>query len=293
MTRRHMHIFVSVFRNEGITRASEELHLAQPSVSLAIRELEEYYGIRLFERIGRRIYPTDNGKEFYGYAVHIISSFEEMEKRIKNWDAIGTLRIGTSITIGTHILPTLMKRFQALYPSLTAKAAINNSAAIERHILNNTIDIGLIEACPEYPEIIAEPFMTDSLCAIVSPSHPLAGKKKVTLLELSAYPFLLREKGSAGRELLDARFALEQLSIRPLWESASTQAIVKGVAQGLGVAVLPYLLVEKDILENTVIPIPLTQPLTRNLHIIYHKSKYLTPNMKSFMELCKKYGSEA
>ena len=111
MTLRHMKIFVSVFRHSNVTRAADELHLAQPSVSFAIKELEDYYGIRLFERIGKRITPTETGKEFFGYALHIVSMFDEMEKKIRNWDAIGTIRIGASITIGTHILPPLLKRY--------------------------------------------------------------------------------------------------------------------------------------------------------------------------------------
>ena len=114
MTLRHMKIFTAVFRNSNITRAAEELHLAQPSVSLAIKELEEYYGIRLFERIGRGISPTEGAKEFYGYALHIVSLFDEMEIKIKNWDTLGTLRLGTSIAIGTHILPILLERYQKM-----------------------------------------------------------------------------------------------------------------------------------------------------------------------------------
>ena len=100
----------------------------------------------------------------------------------------------------------------------------------------------------------------------------------------------VREKGSAGRELLDAGFSLHQISVRPRWESTSTQAIVKAVAEGLGVAVLPCLLVKKDIEEGTVRQIPLEQPIERDLNIIYHKSKFLTDNMQSFIDLCKKYG---
>ena len=101
--------FLCVCRSMNYTRAAEELHLAQPSVSLAIKELEEYYGIRLFERIGRGISPTEGAKEFYGYALHIVSLFDEMETKIKNWDTLGTLRLGTSIAIGTHILPILLE----------------------------------------------------------------------------------------------------------------------------------------------------------------------------------------
>ena len=153
MTLRHMKIFVSVFRHSSMSRAAEELHLAQPSVSLAIKELETYYGVRLFERIGRRISPTELGKEFYGYALHIVSLFEEMEKKIKNWDTIGTVRIGTSITIGTHILPSLIKQYNSLFPGVTVEATVSNSAEIESRILDNTIDIGLIETQPYSPEL--------------------------------------------------------------------------------------------------------------------------------------------
>ena len=292
MTLRHMKIFVSVFRHSNVTRAADELHLAQPSVSFAIKELEDYYGIRLFERIGKRITPTETGKEFYGYALHIVSMFDEMEKKIRNWDAIGTIRIGASITIGTHILPPLLKRYQSVYPDLRTEVTIRKSAAVECHILDNDIDIGLIENQPEHPDIIALPFMEDFLQAIVAPDHPLAECSEITLEQLAEYPFLMREKGSAGREILDACFALRQIAVRPLWESASTQAIVRGVAEGLGVAVLPCLLVRKNIEEHTVKMIPFTRPLTRKLNIIYHKSKYLTNNMNAFINLCKEYGSE-
>lgn len=292
MTLRHMKIFVSVFQTGSITKASHTLHLAQPSVSLAIRELEEHYGVCLFERIGRRIFPTETAKEFYGYALHIISSFEEMEKKFKNWDTLGTLRIGTSITIGTHILPGVLKECQRLFPNLTVEAIINKSSSIEHHILDNTIDIGLIETCPTHSDINFEPFMEDTLCAIVSPDHPLAQKEKVTLFEMAQYPFLMREKGSAGRELLEASFSFMQVSVHPLWESASTQAIVKGVEAGFGVAVLPYLLVKKDLEQHLVKQVSLNPPLRRELNIIHHKNKYLTQNMNSFIQLCKKYGEK-
>ena len=290
MTLRHMKIFVAVFQYSSITKAADKLHLAQPSVSFAVKELEEYYGIRLFERLGRRISPTEAGKELYGYALHIVSEFEELEKKIRNWDALGVIRIGASITIGTHLLPTLLKQYQIRVPELRMEVKIRRSAEIEQLILNNDIDIGLIENQPEHPDLTAVPFMEDTLEAIVSNSHPLAGRSQVTLKELAEYPFLMREKGSAGRDILDACFALEQISVRPLWESASTQAIVRAAAEGLGVAVLPALLVQKNVEEETVRRIPFPQPLTRKLNIVYHKRKYLTSRMQGFIQLCRTAG---
>lgn len=293
MTLRHMRIFVSVFQKNSITKAAQELHLAQPSVSLAVRELEDYYGIRLFDRIGRHIAPTECGKEFYRYAVHIVSLFNEMEKKMRNWDTFGTLRIGASITIGTHILPVLIHRYQDQFPDLMIEAKVSKSASVEDEIIHNGIDLGLIETQPSHPDLRAVPFMTDSMCAITAPDHPLASVKSISLAELSRFPFLMREKSSAGRKLLDAAFSLQQMTVSPRWESTSTQALVKAVAEGLGVSVLPYLIVKKDIEEGTVRQIPLNQPIRRNLNVIYHKSKFLTDNMKSFIELCKKYGKSA
>lgn len=288
-----MRIFVSVFQKNSITKAAQELHLAQPSVSLAVRELEDYYGIRLFDRIGRHIAPTECGKEFYEYAVHIVSLFNEMEKKMRNWDTFGTLRIGASITIGTHILPVLIRRYQEQFPDLTVEAKVSKSASVEDELIHSGIDLGLIETQPSHPDLRAVPFMTDSMCVITAPDHPLASAKSVSLTELSRFPFLMREKGSAGRELLDAAFSLQQITISPRWESTSTQALVKAVAEGLGVSVLPYLLVKKDIEEGTVRQIPLDQPIRRNLNVIYHKSKFLTDNMRAFVDLCKKYGKSA
>lgn len=291
MTLRHIKIFTAVFRCSSVTKAAAELHLAQPSVSLAVKELEEYYGVRLFERIGRSISPTEAGKEFYGYALHIVSLFDEMEKKIRNWDTVGSLRIGASITIGTRILPVLLKEFRKEYPELRTEAFVGRSQAIEQRILDNAADIGLIENQPGNPDLCAIPFMQDELCAVVPPDHPLAGRKKAAALEeLAQYPFLMREKGSAGRDILDACFAVRQISVRPRMESSSTQAIVRSVAEGLGVAVLPYLLIKKDIEAQTVKQIPLKHPLQRSLNIIYHKSKYLTKNMKAFMKLCRESG---
>ena len=211
---------------------------------------------------------------------------------MKNWDAVGSIRIGTSITIGTHILPALTRRFQRKYPELRLEAFISKSSDIEQHLLNNSIDIGLIETQPEHPELTFTPFMEDTMCAIVPCHHPLAGQAEISLPQLAEYPFLMREHGSAGREILDAAFALKQISVRPVWESSSTQAIVRGVSEGIGVAVLPYLLVERDIEEGLVAMVSLTEPIRRNLNIIYHKSKYLTPNMLAFVEMCTKYGRD-
>ena len=117
-----MKIFSAVYRTGSVTKAAQELHLAQPSLSVAIRELESYYGVCLFERIGRRMHPTQSGETLYGYASHIVALFDDMEKQMRNWDSLGVLRVGASITIGTYILPALLHEYQMQTPELRIEA---------------------------------------------------------------------------------------------------------------------------------------------------------------------------
>ncbi|MEI3521701.1 MAG: LysR substrate-binding domain-containing protein [Anaerosacchariphilus sp.] len=185
----------------------------------------------------------------------------------------------------------MLHRFQKQFPEVRIETEINNSSIIEQRVLDNAIDIGLIENQPEHGDICAVPFMQDELArSFLRASAGQTKKSNAGAAGRSAVPDA--GKGSAGREILDAAFELLQKKIHPVMESVSTQAIVKGVSEGLGVAVLPYLLVRRDIEEGVVEQVPLAEPIERNLNIIYHKSKYLTGNMNAFMELCKQYGEE-
>lgn len=286
MTLRHLNIFVSVMRLESITKAAEELHIAQPSVSLAISQLEDHYGQRLFDRIGRRIYPTEAGKALYEDALRIVSLYEDMEKKMGNPDAHGTIRIGASITIGTCLLPRLSISYKEQFPGQNIQCTVARSLDIEAGILANTIDIGLIETQPEYDEIEAVPFMKDKMVAIVSAVHPLAMNSTTTLKELAHYPFLMREKGSAGRELLDGAYSLLQIPLNIVWESVSTEAIIQAVHADIGVAVLPELLIKEAVENGKVKQLDLITPLERNLYIIHHHSKNISLSMKRFMHIC-------
>lgn len=127
MTLRHFRIFVAVCKQGGITKAAESLYLAQPAVSLAVRELEEHYDVRLFDRIGRRLYLTEAGKEFLAYAERILALCDDLEKGARQWDEQSPLHIGSSMTIGTKLLPGLVRRFRQQYPAAKVTVEIKNS----------------------------------------------------------------------------------------------------------------------------------------------------------------------
>lgn len=287
MTLRHLKIFVTVCECEGVTAAAEKLYIAQPSVSLAISELEDYYGIKLFDRISRKLYLTEVGKQFLQYAQYIVSLFNDLETQIKNWDQIGVLRIGASITIGNYLLPGFVQEFKERYSQMTVTAIIDNSENIENQILCNGIDFALIEGSPHNPAIHGQDFMEDELVLICSAAHPFAMQKEIGIGDLAEQNFILREKGSAGREIFDSIMQLNGIQITPSWQSVSTQAIVRAVAKGLGISVLPYLLVKSDLEAKTVCQVKIKDvSFKRKLFIIYHKNKFLTNAMREFISIC-------
>lgn len=288
MTIRHLKIFIAVCKYKSITAAAEKLYLAQPTVSLAIRELEEHYHIRLFDRISRKLYLTEPGRQLLEYATHIVSLFDGMEEGIKNWDSLGNLRIGSSITIGTYLMPKYVSLFQQSHPANKVNVFINNSEAIEQRIIENDIDFALIEGIVHNPNIISIPFMEDKLVLICPNQHALLHAGPLTPEQLRNHAFILREKGSGTRELFDSTMLIYDISIEPVWESISTQAIIKAVAAGLGLSVLPYRLVQSDLDNQTIQCLELEGvQFKRQFYIIYHKNKFLTQSAKDFIDLCK------
>ena len=289
MTFRHIRIFVTVCECGSATAAAKKLFIAQPSVSLAISELEKHYNVRLFDRISRRLHITEAGKQLFDYGVHILSLYSEMEDCMKSRGSSDILRVGTSITIGTRLLPDLVKRFEKIEPNAKINAIIDNSESIEESIINGDIDLGLIEGIAHMPQIIAEKFMDDELVLLCGGNHPLCTRSEVTLEELSGFDFILREKGSATRELFDSLLLVHNMSITPMWESISTSAIIGAIAQGIGISVLPYRLAEEDLEAGNIHRIPIKElSLKRNFFIIYHQSKFFSETAKLFMDTVRK-----
>lgn len=287
MTLRHMRIFVSVYQTGSMTKAAQVLHLAQPSVSLAVKDLEAYYGVRLFDRLARRLYPTGDGQRFYDYALHIVSLFDEMEKGIRNWDSLGTLRVGSSVTIGTYFMPEWVLQFTKQYPMVKIQVSIRNSAEMEQMVLNNQVDFAFIEGKVIRPQLKQLSFLEDRLCIAAASNHPLAEKAQIPLDDLMKENFLLREKGSAGRELLEHGLELYGFRIDPIWESVSNQALIHGAMQGIGLTVLPYLLVRQELEKGALRELNVPQlSLSRHFSVVFHENKFFSPAAKAFLSQC-------
>lgn len=289
MTLRHLQIYVTVCELGTLTAAGRKLYISQPAISLAISEMETHYGVKLFDRISNRLHITDVGRQVQQYAQHIISLYDEMEHNITDVDAFGVLRIGSSITIANCLLPDFILELKKTHPQTDVKVVVQNSELIEKSILNNKIDFGLIEGTVHSEYLRAEEFMEDKMVFIIPIGHALAKKKSIAITELEGENVLLREPGSAGREIFDGLVDTYSLSVNHVWQSTSTQAIIGAVKKGLGISILPYMLVKEFVEKGEISMFELQDiPLMRIFSVVHHKNKYLSNSALDFIEICRK-----
>ena len=289
MTIRHLTIFLSVFDHGcNTTRAAEALHMTQPAVSLAIRELEQYYGVHLFDRIGRRLKLTEAGQRFQVYAAQIRTLFDDMERQMRDWDAFGLLRVGASITIGSQFLPHYVKAFYQQFPGTQVRVLVATSGQLEQKLLRDELDFALIEGVPHAASFHVEEYMDDHLVVLCPADSGYQPDQEISIEEFRRQNFLLREQGSGTREVFDRAVEAAGFSVTPIWEAMSTAALVNGVINGLGIAVLSHRMVRDPISRGLVVPIRV-QGLSfqRKFYLIYHREKFLTTSAKAFIHLCR------
>ncbi len=288
MTIRHMRIFVAVYQTGSITRAAEQLFMSQPSVTRAIQELEQHYGVHLFERINRRLAVTEAGRRFYARALHIADTFDLMERELRDWDELGVLRVGSTITLGNVLMPDLVEAFQEQHPALRVEVTISNAAQLQQALLDNRLDLALVEGAVQSGMLQQEAFAEDHLVPVFPAAHPLLRRQTLCLADLQGERFLLRELGSAGRTFLDQVFAQHGQPLQPQWESASTRALLQAVGKGLGISILPEQLVRWAVEEGLVTARPLEdEPFFRRSYLVWHRHKFLTTSAQAFMDLCR------
>ena len=145
MTLRHMRIFAEVYRTRNVTHAAQNLHMTQPAVTRAIQELEQHYGVRLFEPRYRHLSPTEAAQRLYAQAVYLLDTFDHMEAAMRDWDSLGVVRVGATVTLGSTILPVLARRFAALYPGIELQAKVANGSVLADALCENQLDLALLE----------------------------------------------------------------------------------------------------------------------------------------------------
>lgn len=280
VTIRHLQIFSAVCEAGGASAAARELGVSQPSVSQAVRDLEGHFGVALFDRVGRRMRLTEQGRTLLVHAREVLSGLDGLE-RAMGTAGTETLRVASSITCATCHLPGMLARLRLAAPGVRATVRVADSGSVLRAVLAGEADLGLVEGPVRDADLVSTPFAHDEL-VVIGP----AGRSGETLAAagLCRERLLLRERGSGVRELLEAALAERGLAARPVWESVSTEALRAAVEAGLGVSVLPESLVAREVREGRVARLVLEDlSLGRDLLVVRHRARRATPAMEALL----------
>ena len=286
MTFRHLKIFIAVVQTGSMSAAARELYIAQPTVSQVIAEIENEYGIRLFERLSRRLYITREGRQLLDYARHIAALFDEMERDLHYASRNRTLRVGATITVGSCVLPALVARFEDENSTDTVEVLVDNTRVIEEKILSSELDFGLVEGDVSEPDLISRPVLEDELVLICAEGHPLSGRKTVCMADLDNEAFVVREPGSGTREQFESELERRGIRIRTKWVCHSADSILEAVAQGQGISVISRRLAEQALpIKKLRILSVQDAEFSRTFNLVYHRNKFLSEPIQAFFRL--------
>ena len=288
MTLRYLRIFKEVCEQKSVTKAAKKLFISQPSVSVVISDLEKKYNVKLFMRIHNRLAITEEGQELYTRACNVLNSFDDFETLAFENSSSNIVKIGTSLTIGTFLLPGLLKELQNQNPQAQFKVKIFPKDKIETMLLQGKLDFGLVENAVNHTELCAKQFYEDKLVAVCAPDFD--APQTLDVQELKNSPLILREKGSATRDFFDGYLKQCGIELFPFIETSNPQAAINCAKEGLGITILPLSMVQENLQNKSLRIINLNNiDLKRFYFIVSHKQKVFSNLQKNLLSSCEKY----
>lgn len=295
MTLRHFRIFVCVCDEGSMTRTAARLHMTQPSVSQAVRELEEHYGILLFERLGRSLHITQGGQELLQYARHILRLNAQTESAMRSFGTRYQLRIGASLTIGESVLIPLLRFMRQRVPEQEVFSEIHNTAVLEQMVIRDELDLALVEGQVHSEYLVEEPFMDDVLVFVAPPLQKGSTAVPVrTPAEVSGMRFFVREAGSGSRNLFEQEMHRQNIPYRIAGVFNNAEAIRQAVHYGFGAAVLSQRTVAEAVRSGQLTSFQVPGVVfARNFRVVYHRNKYISPELRQLIDACHCLGQDS
>ncbi|MGP0691078.1 DNA-binding transcriptional regulator YeiE [Citrobacter freundii] len=281
ITLRQLEVFAEVLKSGSTTQASVMLALSQSAVSAALTDLEGQLGVQLFDRVGKRLVVNEHGRLLYPRALALLEQTTEIEQLFREDN--GAIRVYASSTIGNYILPAMIARYRHDFPDLPLELSVGNSQDVINAVLDFRVDIGLIEGPCHSTEIISEPWLEDELVVFAAPSSPLT-KGPVTLEQLAASPWILRERRSGTRELVDYLLLSHLPRFQMAMELGNSEAIKHAVRHGLGISCLSRRVIAEQLQAGTLSEVPVPLPrLVRTLWRVHHRQKHISNSITRFL----------
>ena len=280
--------FRAVVASGGFTRAAEAAGLSQSAMSLKIRQLERELGVRLLERVGRRVTPTAAGAELLVHVDRLKAAHEAAIAAIAphRAGAIGRVSIGTGATACLHFLPGPLRALRERMPGLEIIVRTGDTADMLIDLEANRLDVALVTLPATGRAFVVEELAVDPLIAVM-PAEAGGGGRPIGAVELAHHPLILYESRGATRRIVDDWFAAGGVAARPVMELGSVETIRELVGAGLGAAVLPSLAFPPGAPSGAITTRPLTPPLERRLGIVLRRDKVLEPGLRAMVQVLR------
>jgi DNA-binding transcriptional LysR family regulator len=286
-----LHTFIVLANCSSFTEAAEKLFCSQPAVSMKIHSLEEIFGVKLFDRMGKKMLLNQNGKDLLPYAQKMVDLFEEAKQMFKEKESTpqGTLTICASNFVGVYIMPTFLKKFKNLYPHVELKLHIHSYDQMIKSILSNEIDgayMPIYKAESLDPRLAVRPFFQDQFVLTVPPTHPWTKLAFVSADTLNNEPFLLPQPTSPMKNFIESELKQSGIILDSIVELSNIEAIKKGIISNLGVSILPKLAIETEMDQGLLHSLPVQgMNFKRSICFVKHKDKQLSAAGSAFLTL--------
>jgi len=290
-TLRQFEVFLAVAKAGSFRAAAEAMHLSQPALSQHVAEMERELGTRLFDRLGRKVALTEAGRVLEDHAHRLFASLASAREAVADLSGLkrGSLVLGASTTPGIYVLPGIIAAFQQRYPGVALSLRIANSALIEEQIRRNELDLGVVGGHPlRLGEECVAAGLLDELVLIVPPSHPWARRREIQPSLLEAERLLVREEGSATRQVTERALQRAGGHIKASMELGHTEAIKQAVMAGLGIAFVSIHAIRGEVAVGRLRAVRLKGlRIQRHFHIIHNEARTLSTSARAFIELLK------
>lgn len=284
ITLRQLEVFAEVLKSGSTTQASQMLALSQSAVSAALSDLEGQLGVQLFDRVGKRLVVNEHGRLLYPRVVGLLEQAIEVEQLFKEDN--GAIRVYASSTIGNYILPEMIAHYRRDFPNLPLEMSVGNSQDVINAVADFRVDIGLIEGPSHMTELVTEPWLEDELVVFAPPDAPLL-QQLVTLETLAQQSWILREKGSGTREIVDYLLLSHLPQFHLGMELGNSEAIKHAVRHGLGISCLSRRVIAEQLETGSLVEVPVPLPrLVRTLYRIHHRQKHISNALQRFLRYC-------
>ncbi len=298
MSDRRLQVFYSVAKHLSFTRAAEALHMTQPAVTFQVRQLEEQFNTRLFDRTHNRINLTEAGDRVHHYAKQIFELYSRMEGEVRELtgEVSGVVILGASTTIAEYMLPSLLGAFKRKFPDVVIRLRVSNTDGIVTMVEENEIDLGVVEAPVSNKSLVVEICRVDTLVAVLPPEHELAGRASLPVADVLKYPFITREEGSGTREVTFDYLrgaGLEPANLNVVMELGSPESIKGAIEADMGISILSRSTIGKELQLRTLTCVELDPPLERPFSFVHQKQKFRVRAIEELLDFTRAYCRDA